>query len=151
MRNKLVAGLTTIVAAGAIVAPAQAQAISPAASTGPTIQAGKCTVRASHDAGPWFTWADCQVSVNNIPAGQSVKVNYKSNLKTIQPKAEFGPFGKQSGTFTFKNTGSQPESLIRDIQIAFPGKQISKVKRNLRVTLSTPTSGVVVTNAVATA
>lgn len=33
MRNKLIAGRTTIVAAGAIVAPAQAQVVSPAPST----------------------------------------------------------------------------------------------------------------------
>jgi hypothetical protein len=154
MRNKLLTGLTAVVAATAIAAPAHAQIIS---AQGPQIDAGTCTVRSSHDEGQRFTYADCELTVNNIPLGQSVKVRYKSNLKTFKPHAEFGPWDHTSGTITAANPGGMPgqtagttADITVGLQMAFPGKSVAQVKKNLKVTLSSATQGATVTDAIAT-
>jgi hypothetical protein len=144
MRNKLLAGLTTAVAAAAIAAPAQAQVIS-AAPAGPAIQqSGKCKVRHSNE-GKGFTYASCEFTVSNVPAGKSVKVAYKSNLKTFKPSyAEFGPFSKQSGTIS--NDGD-----IQGLMFAFPGKTAAQVKQRLKITLTGSAPGLTVSGATLTA
>jgi len=154
MRTKLLTGLTAVVAATAIAAPAHAQIVS---SQGPQIDAGTCKVRSSHDEGQRFTYADCEITVNNIPIGQSVKVQYKSNLKTFKPHAEFGPWDHTSGTVTASNPGGMPgqtagttADIVVGLQLAFPGKSVSQVKKNLKVTLSSATQGATVIDPIAT-
>ena len=146
MRNKLLIGLTTAVAAAAIAAPAQAQVIFPAPSstTGPAIQSGTCKVRHSNEA-KGFTYASCLVTVANVPAGKSVKVHYKSNLKTFTPPhAEFGPWNKQSGTIS--NDGD-----VQGLMFAFPGKTAAQVKKSLKITLTGSAPGMTVSGATLTA
>ena len=138
MRNAILTGMTAVVAAAAIAVPAQA-----AQSSAPTISAGQCTIRHSNE-GKGFTYANCLISVNNVPQGQTIKVNYRSNLKTYTPPgAEFGGWGKQSGTLAFT------DGMIRGIELGFPGKTAAQVKKSLKITLSSPTPGV--TGTVATA
>jgi hypothetical protein len=151
MRTKLLTGLTAVVAAGAVAAPARAQLIS---SQGPQIDAGTCTVRSSHDEGQRFTYADCEVTVKNVPAGQSVKVRYKSNLKTFKPHAEFGPWDHTSGTITAGNQdgpAGTSDDIVVGLQMAFPGKTVAQVKKDLKITVSSATPGATVADATATA
>ncbi|MBE2319825.1 hypothetical protein DVA67_027925 [Solirubrobacter sp. CPCC 204708] len=150
MRTKLLTALTAVVAATAVAAPAHAQLIS---EPGPQIDAGACKVRSSHDEGQRFTYADCEVTVNGVPAGQSVKVRYKSNLKTFKPHAEFGPWDSTTGTITAGNQGAPAgttDDIVVGLQLAFPGKSVAQVKKDLTVTLSSATPGATVTDATAT-
>ncbi len=154
MRAKLLTGLTAVVAATAIAAPAHAQIVS---AQGPRIDAGSCKVRSSNDEGQRFTYADCDITVKNIPLGQSVKVHYKSNLKTFKPHAEFGPWDHTSGTITASNPGGMPgqtagttADITVGLELAFPGKSVAQVKKGLKVTLSSSTQGATVTDPSAT-
>ena len=133
MRNAILTGATALVAAAALAAPAMA-ATAPAPQI---VQSGTCTVRHSKETKAGFTYANCLISVNNVPSGQTIKVNYKSNLKTYSPKgAEFGPFDKQSGTLAFRG------GEVRGLELAFPGKTAAQVKKQLKITLTSPTAGV---------
>jgi ABC-type amino acid transport substrate-binding protein len=140
MRTAILTGLSAAVAAAAIAGPAQAQTITqaPAQAAAPAItQFGKCTVRHSNEYKPGFTYADCEITVKNLPAGQAIKIDYKSNLKTYTPrKAEFGPWGKQSGSIGLA------DGEIRGLQLAFPNKTAAQVKKSLKITLSSPAAGV---------
>ena len=147
MRTALLTGMTTLVATAAIATPALAQTTAPTTptqpTTGPQVSIGTCKIRHSVE-GNGFTYANCLISVSNLAPGQSIKVNYKSNLKTYSPPgAEFGGWGKQTGTLAF--SGGE----IRGIQLGFPGKTAAQVKKSLKITLSSPTPGV--TGTVATA
>ncbi|MDA0179404.1 hypothetical protein OJ997_03780 [Solirubrobacter phytolaccae] len=148
MRSKILAGLTAVVAAATIAAPAHAATTATTA----TVSAGKCKVRYSDDTGKRFTYAQCVINVSDLAAGQTVKVNYESNLKTFNPHSEIGPFRGQTGTVGFSNVDGQgPADLTQAIQIAFKNQSVAQIKKQLKVTLSSPTKGVVVSNAVATA
>jgi len=142
MRNKIVAGLTACVAAAAVAAPAQAQ-VAPTAPTGtpaPAVSASKCTVRHSMETKAGFTYADCELSVTNVPGNETVKIHYSSNLKTYTPKgAEFGPWNHRSGTITAY------DGEVTTLQMGFPGKTAAQVRKQLKVALSTTTPGVTVT------
>jgi len=92
---------------------------------------------ALHPPGEWNSY-------EIVVQGQTIKVNYRSNLKTYTPPgAEFGGWGKQSGTLAFT------DGMIRGIELGFPGKTAAQVKKSLKITLSSPTPGV--TGTVATA
>jgi hypothetical protein len=154
VRNTLLTGLAAMAVAGAIAAPAQAQLV---ATQSPQIDAGTCTVRSSHDEGRRFTYANCAITVKNVPVGQSVKVRYTSNLKTFTPHAEFGRWRHAGGVITAANPGGMPgqtagtaSDVTVGLQLAFPGKTVAQVKRNLKVTVASATKGAVVTDASAT-
>jgi len=143
MRNKLALGLATVVAASAIAAPAVAQSSAPNQAAGATIQIKPCVVKHSRNAGG-FTYASCTVVSNDIPQGTSAAVQYKVNLKTFTPPTN-GTWSKQTGTRTF--AGSE----IWGMKFAFKGKSVAQVQKSLKVTISTKSSGVTITQAVATA
>ena len=154
MRAKLLTGLTAVAAATAIAAPAHAQIIS---SQGPQIDAGTCKVRSSMTRASASPTPTANITVKNIPLGQSVKVHYKSNLKTFKPHAEFGPWDHTSGTVTASNPGGMPgqtagttADITVGLQMAFPGKSVAQVKKELKVTLSSATKGAIVTDPTAT-
>jgi hypothetical protein len=155
MRTKFLTAVTAIAAAAAVAAPANA---APSPAPAPQISAGKCNVRYSHDTGKGFTYAQCEINVSNVRYGQTVKVRYSSNLKTFNPHSEIGPFKFQSGTVSFTNQGGLPgqtkgttADVTGGIQLAFPTKSTAQIKKRLKVTLSSSTPGVVVTDATATA
>ncbi|MBE2314350.1 hypothetical protein DVA67_000060 [Solirubrobacter sp. CPCC 204708] len=138
MQRTFLAGLTAIAATAAIAVPAQAQ------TTGPQVSTSNCKVRYSRDTGKPFTYAQCEVSVSGATAGQAVKLRYKSNLKTFNPHSEIGPFRGQTGTLALKGNET------RGFQIAFNNASMAQVKKQLKITFSSPTAGVTITNPVVT-
>jgi len=151
MCTKILTGMAAIASAAAVAVPAQA-------AQAPQVSAGKCTVRYSHDTGRGFTYAQCEINVSNIRVGQTIRVHYSSNLKTFNPHSEIGPFKPKSGTVSFTNQGGLPgqtagttADLTGAIQLAFPTTSTAQIKKRLKVTLSSATPGVVVTDATATA
>jgi hypothetical protein len=144
MRFALTTGLVAVAAATAIAAPAHAQTapVQAQASPAPTIQGGPCQVRRSGE-GKGFTFATCLIGVDNAPQGQTITVDYKSNLKTYNPHAEFGPWNKTTGSIKLD------DGEVRGVMFAFPNKSVAQVKKTFKLTLSTATPGVA--NAVATA
>jgi hypothetical protein len=144
MRFAIPTGLMAVAAAAAIAAPAHAQtALAQAqAAPAPTIHGGPCQVRRSGE-GKGFTFASCLISVDNAPQGKAIKVDYKSNLKTYNPHAEFGPWNKTAGSVRLVN------GEVEGVMFAFPNKTVAQVEKTFKLTLSSATPGVV--GAVATA
>ena len=142
MHTKIITGLTTAVTVAAMATPALAQTPAPTpqpAATGPSVHINACKVAHSRNG---FTWASCAIVTNGLPAGTSAALQYHANLKTFKPRTN-GTWSAQSGRLTL--------SGIQNIKMAFPGKSVAQVQKSLKVTLSTSTPGVTVTQAVASA
>jgi hypothetical protein len=157
-RNKILTALAATIAATAIAAPAQAQEvippaqpsaptiISPAQPSTPTvspaqpatpnltpqqatIQMGNCKVARSRHG---YTYAVCAVAAENVPAGQSSSISYKSSLKAFKPHTN-GSWRAQTGTVTFTNDGSTPVNETGAIKLAFRDKTVAQVTKELVV------------------
>jgi hypothetical protein len=155
MHRSIFAGLTTIVAAGAIAGPVAAAHAATTASGTPTptptstavpnagtISIGDCQVKHSRNAGG-FTWAYCPVSaIGKGPNGSGkTTVDYKVNLKTYVP-VKNSSYSPQTGTMTGPG--------LQNLKFAFPKLSVAQVERKLTVTLSNAT-GATITKAVANA
>jgi hypothetical protein len=140
LSSKLALGLTTMLAVGAVPAPAYAQT----SSGGATIDIDNCNTKTSRNAGG-FTWAYCPVVVQ-APLGQNVTVQYSENLALFNPHTN-GTWHNRSGTLAFNGGGQQ----TLNIAFAFKGKKTrSQVAKTLKVTLSNP-SGATIVDGTATA
>jgi hypothetical protein len=167
-RNKILAGLAVAIAATAVAAPAQAQEIippaqpstpniispdptvSPAQPATPnnltpqtTIQMGNCKVVHSRHG---YTYAVCSVTADNLPAGQSASISYKSSLKTFKPRTA-GTWRGQTGTVTFtspanldgENPGTTTDQAT-GIKLAFRDKTVAQVTKELIVGMTGSTN-----------
>lgn len=168
-RNKILVGLAATIAATAIAAPAQAQEIiSPAPTVSPaqpstptptvspanpatpnnltpqtTIRMGNCKVAHSRHG---YTYAVCSVTADNLPAGQSASISYKSSLKTFKPRTA-GTWRGQTGTVTFtspanldgENPGTTTDQAT-GIKLAFRDKTVAQVTKELVVGMTGSTN-----------
>jgi hypothetical protein len=176
MRNKILIGITTVVAAAAIGAPsAMAQEVIPPAQpstpTGvptptptptpdnvtppsqpslpgsPSVSMGNCTIAKSRHG---YVYAVCQVNAGFINAGQSVTVAYKSNLKVIKPRT-VASWRNQDGHYTLTNTSDSTDNLTGALKFAFKDRSIAHAKRDLKVTISAVTPGIAITSPIGVA
>lgn len=134
MRNKILIGLTTAVAATAIAAPAaMAQAIIPPAQPSlppivtPTPTPTPGIVSPAQPATPanlqpsgaavhidgckvahsrhGYAYAACPIVATNVPYDSNVTVQFKSKLKTFKPRTN-GTWSNQTGTLTLTSKGT---------------------------------------------
>jgi hypothetical protein len=177
MRNKILIGITTVVAAAAIAGPAQAQEVIPPAQpstpTGiptptptptptpapdvppaqpslpgnPTVSMGNCTVAKSRHG---YVYAVCQVNAGFLNAGQSATVSYKSNLKVIRPRT-VASWRNQAGHFTLTNTGDSMANLTGTMKFAFKNRSEAHVRRDLKIMIAAVTPGISITSPIGVA
>ena len=124
-----------------VVPPAQPSApstISPAQPTGPTagatVQFGNCKVAHSSHG---YTYAVCSIAADNVPYGQTIDVGYNSNLKTFKPRTNV-KWGSKDGTLKLTNdmpgeSSGQPANMIGAVKLAFKGKTVAQVRKELVV------------------
>jgi hypothetical protein len=143
MRNQIIAGLTATVAAASIATPALADQ-APAGASAPQLHVSTCTVKTSPKG---YTYATCPLSAINM-GKQTVYVQYHSNLKTFEP-ATGGEFGSQSGTLGVPGNGKVYK--VYSMRFAFKDMSAAQVRKSLKVTISNPTGGAIITAATATA
>ena len=139
------------------VSPAQPSApstISPAQPTGPlagaTVKFGDCKVAHSSHG---YTYAVCSIAADSIPYGQTIDVGYYSSLKTFKPHTNV-KWGAQRGTLKLTNdtagvTDGQPANVIGAVKLAFKGKSVAQVRKEL-VVGSTGTNGAALLQPIAT-
>jgi hypothetical protein len=174
MRNKILIGLTTVVAAAAIGTPAaMAQEVIPPAQpstpTGtptpaptpdnvtppaqpslpgnPNVSMGNCTIAKSKHG---YVYAVCQVNAGFINAGESVTVAYRSNLKVIKPRT-VASWRNQAGHYTLTNTSDATDNLTGALKFAFKDRSIAHAQRDLKVTISAVTPGIAITSPIGVA
>ena len=176
MRSKILIGITTVVAAAAIGAPAaMAQEVIPPAQpstpTGvptptptptpdpatppsqpslpgnPNISMGTCTIAKSRHG---YVYAVCPVNAGFINAGQSVTVAYKSNLKVVKPRT-VASWRNQAGHFTLTNTTGSIDNLTGSMKFAFKDRSQAHVRKYLKVTISAVTPGIAITTPIGVA
>jgi hypothetical protein len=171
MRNKILIGLTTVLAATAIGAPAaMAQEVIPPAQpstpTGiptptptptpispaqpnlpgnPAVSMGNCTIAKSRHG---YVYAVCPVNAGFLNAGQSATVAYKTNLKVIKPRT-VASWRNQAGHFTLTNASDATANLTGTLKFAFKDRSVQHAKRDLKVTISAVTPGISITNPIA--
>jgi len=149
MRKSLTIGLTTAISAAAIAAPAMAQAPAPApaaanAANAPQIHLSPIKVQTSKRG---YVIASVPLTAINM-GKQTVYVNYRSNLKAFEP-ATGGEFSGTSGRLGVPGDGKVYKVYTQ--RFAFSGKTAAQVRKSLKVTISNPTGGAVITDATATA
>jgi hypothetical protein len=142
MRTKMILGLTAAVATAAIAAPSALAAQTPttsAAANAPQLHVSSCTVKTAK-AG--YTIATCPISAINM-GKSTVYFSYASNLKTIKSIS-----GAQKGTMGVPGNGDVYH--VYPMKFAFDAPA-AQVRKDLKVTISNPTGGAIITNATATA
>jgi hypothetical protein len=141
MRTKLAAGLVTAIAAASFAAPGLAQAqVNP---NGPQIHIDTCSVKQMKG----YTSATCPLYAINMD-NQTVNVTVKSNMKNFEPKGFTSYLAAQTGTIGVP--GNDKVYSVFPLKFAFKGKTPAQVRKSLRVTISNPTNGGSIVNAVAT-
>ncbi|MBJ7328328.1 MAG: hypothetical protein JHC95_00435 [Solirubrobacteraceae bacterium] len=145
-RTKLVAGLVTFIAAGSLAGPAVAQETADQEANAPQVHVDTCKV-VKAKAG--FTYATCPLTMINN-GKDTVYVNVTSNLKTYAPTK--GAWMATSGKIGIPGAVHPDEvQQVYPMRFAFKGKTVSQVKKELKVTISNPTGGAIITDPIATA
>jgi hypothetical protein len=170
MRTKLTAGLTMAVAVASIAGPAMAATVSPANPAAPNVSPANPaapTVNPANPATPNFTpqlhlntckvarsskgytTASCQLVAINM-GKQTVWVSYSANMKTFTPKGT--GFAARHGRFGIPaKTKANQVYKVYTVRFAIKGQSVAQVRKHLKVTISNPTGGAVITHATATA
>jgi hypothetical protein len=125
-------------------APAPAPANAANAANAPQIHLGPIKVQTSKRG---YVIASVPLSAINM-GKQTVYVNYRSNLKAFEP-ATGGEFSATSGKLGVPGDGKVYKVYTQ--RFAFSGKTAAQVRKSLKVTISNPTGGAVITDATATA
>jgi hypothetical protein len=156
MRKTIIIGLTTALSTAAIAAPAMAQSPAPAptapappasvqnAANAPQLHVGQIKVQTSKRG---YVIATVPISAINM-GHQTVSVDYRSNMKTFEP-ATGGEFAAQKGKFGVP--GNAKVYKVYSFRLAIHGKTAAQVRKSLKVTISNPTNGAVITAATGTA
>jgi hypothetical protein len=79
---------------------------------------------------------------------QTVYVSYAVNLRTFEP-ATGGEFSGRKGTLGVPGNGKVDK--VYSMRFAIPDKSVAQVRKSLKVTISNPTGGAIITAATATA
>jgi hypothetical protein len=157
MRKSIIIGLTTALSTAAIAAPAMAQAPAPAptspapgtaafqkAANAPQLHVSTIKVQTSKRG---YVIATVPVSAINM-GKTTVYFNYRSNLKTYEP-ATGGEFMRQTGKLGIPGNGKAYK--VYSFRLAIHGKTAAQVRKSLKVTISNPTAGAIITLPTATA
>jgi hypothetical protein len=156
MRKSIIIGLTTALSTAAVAAPAMAQAPAPAptspapaasvqnAANAPQLHVSHIKVQTSKRG---YVIATVPVTAINM-GKQTVYFNYRSNLKTFEPRTG-GEFMRQTGKLGIPGNGDV--SKVYTFRLAIHGKTAAQVRKSLKVTISNPTGGAVITLATGTA
>ena len=138
----IVAGLATLAAAGAMAGPALAED----AADAPQIHVDTCKV-VKAKAG--YTYATCPLTMINN-GKDTVYVDVASNLATYRPTK--GAWMATKGKVGIPGAVHKDEvQQVYPMRFAFKNKTVAQVKASLKVTISNPTGGAVITDATATA
>jgi hypothetical protein len=125
-----------------VVPPAQ-----PAAPTnlqpGITAHINGCVAKVSSHG---YSYAVCPVVVENMPYYQAVQFSFKSSMKTFKPRTSTS-WSNQTGTLKLSSGGSlagDTTTVTGKLKFAFPKARLSTVERDLKVSISTTSSDVFV-------
>ena len=158
MRKTVIVGLTTALSTAAIAAPAMAQSPAPGvvappsappaqtqnAANAPQLHVSTIKVQTSKRG---YVIATVPLSAINMGT-QTVYVQYHSNLKTVEPVTG-GEFGSQNGTLGVPGDGKVYK--VYSMRFAIADKSAAQVRKTLKVTISNPTGGAVITIGTASA
>jgi hypothetical protein len=110
----------------------------PAGPNFPQVHLAKCTVARSHRG---FVYANCTLGAVKMP-DKTVSVDYGVNLHTMNPGG--GHWFDRSGKYAIPAT-KKAQYRQYTIRFAFKNKDIAKVRKDLKVTISHATGGAVIT------
>ena len=155
MRKTIIAGLTTALTTAAVAAPALAQSPSPSvvapapatqqnAADAPQLHVDTIKVQTSKRG---YVIATVPLTAINM-GKQTVYVQVHSNLKTFEPVTG-GEFSGQTGIVGVPGNGKVYK--VYSMRFAFNGKSGAQVRKSLKVSISNPTGGAVITDATASA
>jgi hypothetical protein len=146
MRNKIIVGLTTALTAASIAGPAMAASAPsvPAGANSPQLHVSTCTVKKSPKG---YVYATCPLTAINV-GNQTIYVSYASNMKTFEPVTG-GQFGAQRGVLGVPGTSKVQN--VYSLRFAFKNRSVAQVRKSLKVTISNPTGGALITAGTATA